>query len=181
MPYTLYTDKNENFVCEVSVKNASLKNAFARMVVKSDGLTLMFEGQLKDGKCNVPIHRLRGLLEEGTKGNMFLEVIVEDTYFKPWKDEFNVEQHTDIRVKVEEQKKPSKPIVEVRTIKRIAPKLSIPAADIVFICERVGITKKTLTKKNQDLKQVIKEYFKSSPEFVKNSKTYIREAVNALK
>lgn len=182
MPYTLYTDKDENFVCEVSVKNASLKDAFARMVVQSDGLMLMFEGQLKDGKCIVPIHRLKGLLNEDSKGKMHLEVIVEDTYFKPWENEFKVEQHTAVKVKVDEQKQPSsKPIVEVKAIQPSKPKLSRPAKDIVFICEKVGITKKNLTKKNEDFKQVVKEYFKTSPEFVQGCKTYIQEAVSALK
>jgi len=181
MAYTLYTDKNENFVCEVSVKNASLKDAFARMVVKCDDLTLMFEGQLKDGKCIVPINRLKGLMTEDSKGEMHLEVIVEDTYFKPWQDKFQVEQHTAVKVQVSEQKKPSKPIVEVKTIQKPGRKLSDPASDIVFVCERVGITKQNLVKKGDVFKQVIKEYFKSSPEFVKNSKTYIKEAVTALK
>jgi hypothetical protein len=181
MAYTLYTDKNENFICEVSVKNASLKDAFARMVVQTDNLTLLFEGQLKDGKCTVPINRLKGLIEEDAKGKMHLEVIVEDTYFRPWEDEFVVEQHTAVKVQVAEQKKPSKPIVEVKTINKPARKLSDPATDIVFICEKVGITKDNLIERNKDFKQVVKEYFKSSPEFVDKSKIYIKEAVTALK
>ena len=177
--YTLYTDKDEDFICELSVKNASLKNAFARMVVKSDDLTLMFEGQLKDGKCIVPIHRLKGLLSEDAKGKMHLEVIVEDTYFKPWENDFKVEQHTAVKVKVNEQKLPSKPIVEVKVIP--STKLSIPTADILFICERLGISRRNMLKKTNDFKQVIKEYFKTSPEFAGKSKTYIKEAISALK
>lgn len=90
MAYTLYTDRNEEFVCEIAVKNASLKNAFARMVVEAGDLTLMFPGQLKDGKCHVPIRRLKNLLEENATGNMHLEVVVEDTYFKPWEGTHNL-------------------------------------------------------------------------------------------
>lgn len=179
MPYTLYTDKNENFICEVAVKNASLKDAFARMIVEANDMTLLFKGQLKDGKCIVPISRLKGLLDENATGKMHLEVIVEDTYFRPWEDNFQVEQHTAVKVQVQEQKKPSKPIVEVRALPQ--SKLSIPAKDIVFICEKVGINKRNLIKRGKDFRQVVKEYFKSSPEFVGKSKTYIQEAVTALK
>ncbi len=117
MPYTLYTDSHEDFICEVAVKNVSLKNALARMIVECGDLTLMFKGQLKDGKCIVPIRRLKGLLDENSKGKMQLEVIVEDTYFSPWKEEFVVEEHTSVNVKIEEQKQPvTKPILEVKPI-----------------------------------------------------------------
>lgn len=102
MAYQLYLDKAENFECEVAVKNASLKEAFARMVVECGDLTLMFPGVLKEGKCHVPIRRLKGLLDENSKGKMHLEIIVEDTYFKPWEDNFQVEQHTAVKVQVHE-------------------------------------------------------------------------------
>jgi hypothetical protein len=177
MPYTIYTDRNEEFMCEVAVKNASLKNAFARMIVESSELTLMFEGKLENGKCIVPIRRLKGVLNENSKGKMYLEVIVEDTYFKPWQDNFIVEEHTSVKVKVNEQRKSTKPIVEVRTMQ--TP--SLPAKEIAIICEKVGITRKTLLKKGKDFKEVIKEYFKASPEFKKNGKRYIREAIMLIK
>ena len=35
--YNLYLDKSENFECEVAVKNASMKDAFARMIVETGG------------------------------------------------------------------------------------------------------------------------------------------------
>ncbi len=179
MPYKLYTDKNENFTCEVAVKNASTKNAFARMIVESDDVALMFNGELKDGKCTVPIRRLKGFLDENAKGKMHLEIVVEDTFFKPWQDNFIVEQHTSVKVKVNEQEAPSKPIVEVRNISKT--KISIPASDLLFIFERVGITTSNLSTRSQDFKQVIKEYFKSSPEFIKDGEIYIKEALEKMK
>lgn len=90
MPYKLYTDKQEVFECEVAVKNASLKNSVARLVVESENLDLVFKGKINDGKCIVPIRKLKGILDENTKGNMSLEVIVEDTYFKPWEGSHNL-------------------------------------------------------------------------------------------
>jgi hypothetical protein len=182
MAYKLYLDKAENFECEVAVKNASLKDAFTRIIVESGDLALMFPGKIKDGKCYIPIKKLKGLLEENTTGTMKLEVIVEDTYFSPWKDDFVVEQHTDVKVNIQEQKKPSKPIVEVKSVKKEnIQKMSDAASDLVFICERVGINKNTLGKRRNDFKQVVKEYFKANPEHIKNSKKVISEAASALR
>jgi len=180
MAYQLYLDKAENFECEVAVKNASLKDAFARMIVETADFSLMFPGILKDGKCQVPIKRLKGLLGENATGKMHLEVIVEDTYFRPWEDNFQVEQHTAVKVRVNEQKKPTKPMVEVKSVKN-TKKLSDAATDLLFICEKVGINKSNLGQKKNDFKQVIKEYFKANPANLRNSTQVISEAVNALK
>lgn len=178
--YTLYSDKQEEFVCDLQIKNASLKDAFARIIIESNDIALMFPGKIRDGKCYVPIKRLKGLLEENISGKMHLEVVVEDTYFKPWQDTFEIEKHTDVKVNVQEQKKPKKPMVEVKSVKKENnQKISDVASELIFICERVGIDKSNFNKKN--FKQVIKEYFKANPEYTKNSKKYINEAISALK
>lgn len=182
--YTLYTDKNENFECDVAVKNASLKDAFARVIVEGEGFHLMFPGRIKDGKCNVPIKKLKGLLEENAKGNMHLEVVVEDTYFRPWEDNFAVEEHTSVKVAVKEQsKKSDKPMIEVKVKEtKPAPKLSDTAAQILIICERFGINKKNFGSRKTDFKQIVKEYFRNSSQKDKAaSKKYIMEAASALK
>ena len=186
--YNLYLDKPTEFSCEVSVKNASLKNAFARLIVESkNGISFMFPGELKDGHCNVRVNRLKGLLDENSTGKIKLEVIVEDTYFSPWVDDFLIEEHTSVKVQVKEQtKKSDKPILEVK-IKEVkqpkenATKLSVPANHLVVICERFGINKNNLGKRKSDFKQIIKEYFKGSPDTAGNSKKYIQEAISALK
>jgi hypothetical protein len=180
MPYKLYLDKPENFECEVAVKNASLKGAFARMIVECGDLALMFPGFIKDGKCYVPIKRLKGLLEENSKGKMHLEVVVEDTYFKPWEDNFQIEQHTAVKVKIQEQKNPSKPMVEVKAITS-QTKLSVAASDLLFICERVGINRQNIGVRKNDFKEVVKEYFKATPSHLKNSQRVISETISALK
>jgi hypothetical protein len=147
MSYKLFIDKNENFVCEVAVKNASLKGSLARLVVEShDGTTLMFHGKIDGGKCTVPIKRLKGLLEESTTGKLSLEVIVEDTYFRPWESEFVVESHTSVKVNLTENTLPSKPIVQVRVPQ---PKVSLHpcTVELYSLCEKFGVTKKTLTTK----------------------------------
>ena len=184
--YKLYVDKNENFVCEVSVKNASLKNAFARMIVEAENLTLMFKGQIKDGKCTVPIARLRGLLDENTKGKMHLEVVVEDTYFKPWEENFIVEQHTAVKVMVNEQKQPSKPTVEVRVpsknkIMNDKKENLVPLYELSKLCEKFEITKASLPQKKNDFRQLVNEYFSANPEYLPKQRSVLRALKYFLK
>lgn len=178
MSYKLYTDRNENFECDVSVKNASLKDSFARLIVESDdGINLIFKGIINNGKCKIPIHRLKGILGENDKGKISLELIVEDTYFKPWQSDFTVEKHTSIKVKVNEQTVPQKPIVNVKIqtdnekdiSKEIKNKnILLPVYELSKICESFDINKSTLQSKKRDLYRIIKEYFIYNPEFIKN-------------
>jgi len=176
MPYKLYLDKNEIFECEVSVRNASLKGSVARLIVEStDGINFVFNGSIQNDKCNIPIRKLKGLLDENSRGNMFLEVIVEDTYFKPWESDFIVEEHTSIKVKVSEQTKPSsKPIVEVKapsfknlvTEKKQGINLWVPLYELSKICEKFDIKKRTLFSRKKEFRQIVNEYFKANPEFL---------------
>ena len=175
--YKLYLDKSENFECEVAVKNASLKNSVARLVVESNGLNLIFKGTLDGNKCVIPIRRMRGLLEENTSGNMYLEVIVEDTYFKPWKSEFVTEEHTSVKVKVNEQKEPSKKaIVEVNVPSQNNNSI-IVAKEIASLCNSFGINKSNFIKEERNnFKQILVEYFKQNQEYLR-SKTPIIEVI----
>ncbi len=177
MSYKIYTDKNENFECEVSVKNASLKNSIARLVVESDnGTSLIFNGKLTGEKCVIPIKRLRGLLDENSRGNMHLEVIVEDTYFKPWTSDFIVEEHTSVKVKVNEHKVSStKPIVQAKvpTKKERNINIFVPKKEIAMLCEQFGIGKNNFRKKQKDFIQILKEYFKLNPEYNNHSRTIL--------
>jgi hypothetical protein len=180
--YTLYLDRPETFECSMAVKNANLSDAFARVIVEGTDFSLMFKGQIKDGKCIVPIKRLKGLLQENATGKMKLEVVVEDTYFSPWEDTFKVDEHTSVKVVVKEQitKSDNKPLLEVR-VKETSKTTPSPANHLLLICEKFGINKQNFGNRKSDFKQIVKEYFKSSPEFASDSKKYIQEAVSALK
>ena len=180
--YKLYLDKQEEFVCDVQSKNANLKDAFARIIVESaNGLNLMFRGELKNGKCIVPIKRMKGLLEESAHGKMHLEVVVEDTYFKPWADEFTVEEHTQVKVQVNEQALPTKSLLSVSTPKQASRDDRI--FEIAVVMSRFGINRSNLmTSKRSDFKQILKEYFKASQ--ISNPKLedrLIKEVVSSLK
>jgi hypothetical protein len=186
MAYKLYLDKPEVFECEVAVKNASLKNSMARLVVEStDGMNYIFKGSIENEKCIIPIKRLKGFLDENSKGNMHLEIIVEDTYFQPWKSDFIVEEHTSVKVKVNENKKSTKPLVEVKvptTGKKVMNErkginVYTPLKELSIICEKFGINKSTLRNKKNDFQQIVQEYFNMNPD-LKSHKTMI---LNGLK
>lgn len=99
--YTLYTDKGEDFKCNIGVEGAKISNTQARLVLKSDNINLLFEGKVSsDGTCTIPIKRLKDVLEEGTKGDIKLEVIAEDTFFTPWEDKFEVKTNKKVTVEV---------------------------------------------------------------------------------
>jgi hypothetical protein len=192
MSYKLYTDKQEVFECDVSVKNANLKNSVARIVVESDEMNLIFKGKIDNGKCIVPIKKLKGILNESTKGIIHLEIIVEDVYFKPWESDFVVEEHTSIKVDVKEQKesynkpivevKVKQPIVEVKTKQLKKETVSIPATEIVSICNRFDINSKNYkTSKKDDFKELIKEYFKANKPFKTKMIPILNEVVTYLR
>lgn len=109
--YTFYTDKTEIFECNISLQGAKLTDSKARLILESDDYNLVFYGQItKDGKCTIPVKKLKSVLSENTKGKVKLEVIAEDTYFEPWSDEFDVETSKKVQVEVKSSSK--KPIVE---------------------------------------------------------------------
>lgn len=187
MPYKLYRDKNENFECEVEVKNASLKNSLARLVVQfDDNINLVFEGKIENGKCVIPIRRLKGILEENSKGKIHLEVIVEDTYFKPWENHFVVSDYTSVKVKVNEEKQPNKPLVEVKftspktPISKLVKSNVTPIRELIELCRMFNVTKKTISKKRIEFSQILKEYFVSNPENQRNRCIIVNEVVKLL-
>ena len=90
--YKLFTDKTELFECNISLQGASLKESKARLVVETPEYSLLFNGSIsKGGKCEIPIKKLKGLIDENTSGNIRLEVIAEDNFFTPWESNFEVE------------------------------------------------------------------------------------------
>ena len=112
--YKLFTDKNELFECNISLQGASLKESQARLVIETQDYSLLFNGSIsKGGKCEIPIKKLKGLIDENTSGNIRLEVIAEDTYFTPWESDFEVDASKKVTVEVKSQTT-KKPIVEAK-------------------------------------------------------------------
>ena len=190
--YNVFVDKPTTFECEVQVKNATLKDSIVRLILESENVNLVFNGKVENNKCIIPIKRLKGILEENTKGTARLEVIVEDTYFSPWKDNFDVTEHTSVKVRVDEQKSSSnnKPSVKVKSPvitnttavkKSIKEEITIPKKEIATLCETFGIRKKNLHQKKKELIQILKEYFRINPEYNNHKKTILSEIYTLLR
>ena len=112
--YKLFTDKTELFECNISLQGASLKKSKARLVVETKDYSLLFNGSINsNGKCEIPIRKLKGLIDEDTSGNIRLEVIAEDTFFTPWQSDFEVETSKKVTVEVKTQTT-QKPILEAK-------------------------------------------------------------------
>ena len=64
--YTLYSDKNNIFECDIQLEGASLSQAFARVIVGGDNLNLVFKGDITtEGNCRIEMPRLNMLKEGG--------------------------------------------------------------------------------------------------------------------
>ena len=112
--YKLFTDKSELFECDIKLEGASLSKSKARLVVETSDYSLLFNGTISSGgKCEIPIRKLKGLIDENTSGNIRLEVIAEDTYFTPWESDFEVDVSKKVTVEVKSQTT-KKPIVEAK-------------------------------------------------------------------
>lgn len=98
--YKLFTDKSENFECNLELEGASLKQSMCRLIVESADWSLVFDGEISsNGDVKIPIKKLRGVFDEGTTGTLKLEVIADsESYFKPWEGKFEVKASKKVKV-----------------------------------------------------------------------------------
>ena len=179
--YKLFTDKAELFECDIKIEGASLSNSTARLVVETNDYSLMFNGKIsKDGKYEIPIRKLKGLIDESSKGNIRLEVIAEDTYFTPWKSEFEINASKKVTVEVTSQSnkkviKENK--VQVTNIKQEITNKDIDhVANIMKLLVRENITLENLSIKKDRLNKVIATYCKHMP-ITENKKSKVIQGV----
>ena len=168
--YKLFTDKSEIFECNISLEGASLSKSFARLVLETKDLNLMFKGKISsNGKCQVPIKKLRGLLDENIRGNLKLEIIAEDTYFIPWESKFEIETKKKVTVEVKSQTKPliesSKPRVRVNRVKnsKITSSEKQHVINIMKLLIKENINIKNLKMKKNKLNNIIAVYQQKNP------------------
>jgi len=100
--YILYRDKQENFVCDISIEGAKMNQSEARIIVESEDWNLVFPGKIIGNKCTVPLKKM-SIFEDGFKGKIRLEIIAEDTLFVPWEENFTVKTSKKVAVKVNEK------------------------------------------------------------------------------
>lgn len=108
--YKLFKDKAEDFVCDIAVEGVNQADTEVRLIIESEDWTLMFVGEIKKGKCIIPIKKLN-IFNEGQTGNIKLEVNADGNLFTPWEDKFVVKMSKKVTVKLNESRsqKPSKP------------------------------------------------------------------------
>lgn len=186
--YTLYTDRDELFECDVNVKNASLKDSLARLVLEAnDGIKLIFEGSINNGKCKIPIRRMHGIMSEWQKGKIHLELIVENVYFKPWASSFIIEKHTNVKIEevtnsisespnvnlsVHNEKKTV--IQESKSFKKLPKNIDIARIELQEICHRFSIGKGNIKQRKNDFREIVMEYFRTNTEYVKDRLTILK-------
>jgi len=118
MAYKLYTDKSNKFNCNIEVEGTSLAKSQVRLVIESDEMNFMFKGSIQsNGECEVIIPKTKNFLNEGTIGNMRLEVIADDVYFEPWASDFSVVANKKVTVQIAEQEE-EKPKMKVQVVEQ---------------------------------------------------------------
>ena len=166
--YKLFTDKPEVFECNIKLEGASLKNSQARLIIETEDVNLLFNGTItSDGKCTIPIKKLKGLLESNTEGQIKLEVIAEDTYFTPWKSSFQVEASKKLTVEVKSQDAEliteSAPKIQVSGIKEenIDP-ITEHVIKLVRMLIKEDINVKNLTIKKDKVNNIVATYLQEN-------------------
>ena len=174
--YKLFTDKSELFECDIKLQGASLKKSKARLVVETQDYSLMFNGSIsKGGKCEIPIRKLKGLIDEDTTGNIRLEVIAEDTFFTPWESDFEVETSKKVTVEVKSQTT-KKPIVEAKVTITNSEQKHIINLLKLLIKENINI--KNISYKRNKLNNIVATYLKENT--IKNTEKVISGVLKKL-
>ena len=181
--YKLFTDKSELFECDIKLEGASLSKSKARLVVETSDYSLLFDGSISsNGKCEIPIRKLKGLIDENTTGNIRLEVIAEDTYFTPWESDFEVDASKKVTVEVKSQQA-KKPIVETKVKVKIKDeKPTLTEKDHVInlfkLLIKEDINVDNISFKRNELNNIVATYLKENT--VKNTGKVINGVLKVL-
>ena len=174
--YKLFTDKSELFECDIKLQGASLKKSKARLVVETQDYSLMFNGSIsKGGKCEIPIRKLKGLIDEDTTGNIRLEVIAEDTFFTPWESDFEVETSKKVTVEVKSQTT-KKPIIEAKV--KITNSEQQHVVNLLKLLIKEDINIKNISYKRNKLNNIVATYLKENT--VNNTEKVINGVLKKL-
>ena len=181
--YKLFTDKSELFECDIKLEGASLSKSSARLVVETSDYSLLFKGEINSrGKCEIPIRKLKGLIDENTTGNIRLEVIAEDTYFTPWESDFKVDASKKVTVEVKSQTT-KKPIIETKVnvkIKNKKPTITEKQhiANLFKLLIREDINVENISYKRNALNNIVATYLQENS--VKNTDKIINGVLKVM-
>ena len=181
--YKLFTDKSELFECDIKLEGASLSKSSARLVVETSDYSLLFKGEINSsGKCEIPIRKLKCLIDENTTGNIRLEVIAEDTFFTPWESDFEVDASKKVTVEVKSQST-KKPIVETKVnvkIKEEKPTLTEKdhVINLLKLLVKEDINIENISYKRNALNNIVATYLQENT--VKNTSKVINGVLKIL-
>ena len=174
--YKLFTDRSELFECDIKLRGASLKKSKARLVVETTDYSLMFNGSISNGgKCEIPIRKLKGLIDEDTTGNIRLEVIAEDTFFTPWESDFEVETSKKVTVEVKSQTN-KKPIIEAKV--KVTSSEQQHVVNLLKLLVNENINIKNISYKRNKLNNIVATYLKENT--IKNTEKVISGVLKKL-
>lgn len=162
--HTLFTDKKEEFKCNIDVEGTSLSETSARVVLKGDRRTMMFEGRIdSSGMCLVPISNLKHIFEKDEVGKLQLEVIADGTFFIPYESEFKVKASKNVTVEVygQEKEEVNESAIRVKVTKPISeakPKKIDNAVDIANRLVNEGITLENIMDRKARVKKIVRGY-----------------------
>ena len=166
--YKLFTDKSELLECDIKLEGARLSKSKARLVVETKDYSLLFNGEINsNGKCKIPIRKLKGLIDETSTGNIRLEVIAEDTFFTPWESDFEVDASKKVTVEVKSQTA-KKPIVETKVnvkVKEEKPTLTEKdhIVNLFKLLIKEDINVENISYKRNALNNIVATYLKENP------------------
>ena len=178
--YKLFTDKSELFECDIKLEGASLSKSKARLVVETSDYSLLFDGNISsNGKCEIPIRKLKGLIDENTTGNIRLEVIAEDTFFTPWESDFEVETSKKVTVEVKTQTT-KKPIVEAKVKVKEKPTITEKqhVINLFKLLIKEDINVDNISFKRNELNNIVATYLQENT--VKNTNKVINGVLKVL-
>tara|TARA_R110001592_G_scaffold7575_1_gene42234 strand:+ start:745 stop:1305 length:561 start_codon:yes stop_codon:yes gene_type:complete len=182
--YKLFTDKSELFECDIKIEGAQLSNSIARLVVETADYSLMFNGKISsNGKCQIPIRKLKGLIDESSNGNIRLEVIADDTYFTPWKSDFAIEASKKVTVEVRSQNKQviRENKVQISNISQEITSQEVGhVTNILKLLVRENITLENLSVKKNRLNKIVATYRKHKPLTENKHKEVIKGVLKGL-
>ena len=178
--YKLELDQDKNFECSLKVQGTSIKKSKVNLVIESDDIDFKFKGTINEnGKVTIPIKKLKNILSENSTGNLYLEVIADDTYFVPFKSEYVTEVSKKITldesVTLTENTNPSKS----------KPSITMydPSHHAFYLVKKMLKEKVSIfnSKDKQKVSFIIKEYIKNNNiNSVEESNVIINEMLNIL-
>ena len=175
MSLKLYTDKQELFECNIELTGVSLTNSVIRAILEFNDKKILVDGKIKKtasatdgtiadiGQAVIAFPKLKNIADAGDTGNMVLEIIADDAYFKPYQENFVVETSKKATVK-------PKVVIE---------KKNNPLDDIVKLFESRGVTKKDLYTNKDKFSKLIYTYYQQSNINESYSK-FIKNIINRL-